>query len=347
MRKGLNIMAYVAGSLIFLSLPILFSPDFFDFSELVKIAPFQRDLLSYLLALAFFFLCHFLLVPKLYFQRRYVAFGLLALLGLAVMLLLPNTLIPDEPEHFRPPFRSQFGSIWPQAPQPDNINVFHYGKDILLFAIVLLFSIFLRVQNRLKHAEAEKANAELRYLRAQINPHFLFNTLNSIYALAIEKSDDAPEAIVKLSAMMRYVTSEALQPLVPLAKEIEYIGAYIDLQKLRFGEAVTVHFLVNGDPTGRSMSPLLLIPFVENAFKHGINTEEVSEISIQLDITGTVLRFTVDNLKVAHRNTEADGSGLGIENTRHRLQLSYPGKHELKIVDDALHFQVCLNIQLQ
>ena len=129
----------------------------------------------------------------------------------------------------------------------------------------------LKINSRLKLAEKEKVNAELSYLKAQINPHFLFNTLNSIYSLAIEKSDYTATAVVKLSSMMRYVITDASHKFVPLEKEINYISNYIELQKLRIDSSIKLMYTVTGDISDKKIAPLVLISFIENAFKYGVN----------------------------------------------------------------------------
>ncbi len=165
--------------------------------------------------------------------------------------------------------------------------------------------------------------------------------------MAIMKSDDTPTAVVKLSEMMRYVTSESNKDFVSLEKEMVYIFNYIDLQKIRFGKAVEILVNVQGETKGHSIAPLILIPFVENAFKHGINAEENSKITIHIIIEERNLHMTVSNNKVVVHQAEEIKSGLGIENTRGRLQLVYPGNHMLIIHDNEKDFFVSLTIHLK
>src|ERR1700748_3501739 len=187
----------------------------------------------------------------------------------------------------------------------------------------------LKISNRLKLAEREKVNAELSYLKAQINPHFLFNTLNSIYSLAIEKSDYTATAVVKLSGMMRYVITDASHKFVSLEKEINYISDYIELQKIRLDDSIKLSYSVSGDPADKIVAPLVLISFIENAFKYGVNAEENSEIKIHIDSTKGYVHLRVFNKKVKIQQVNTHTSGLGIENTINRLQLLYPGRHKL------------------
>ncbi len=165
--------------------------------------------------------------------------------------------------------------------------------------------------------------------------------------MAIMKSDDTPTAIVKLSEMMRYVTSESNKDFVSLEKEMAYIFNYIDLQKIRFGKAVEILVNVQGETSGHTIAPLILIPFVENAFKHGINAEENSKIDIHITIIERNLHIMVSNHKVSVHQAEETKSGLGIENTRGRLQLLYPDKHTLIIHDNENDFFVSLTLHLK
>jgi sensor histidine kinase YesM len=221
------------------------------------------------------------------------------------------------------------------------------SHQVFLFLAVFFFSLILKISYRWRQSEKEKLNAELSYLKAQINPHFLFNTLNSIYSLAIEKSDQTPTAIVKLSGMMRYVISDAGHHHVPLSREIEYIRNYIELQMIRFGNAVPLSFQVNGSAAREQIAPLILISFVENAFKHGVNAAEDSDIRITIDVTPHQLHFTAFNNKVTVQEMPEDKGGLGIENTKQRLQLLYPGRHTLEITDHKDYFSVSLLLKLQ
>ena len=216
------------------------------------------------------------------------------------------------------------------------------------FLSVFIFSILIKTNNKWKYAEQKKLNAELSFLKAQINPHFLFNTLNSIYSTAItENAKNTSTAVVKLSALMRYITSVSNQQFVPLSKELEYIRNYIDLQKNRFQETIQLVYKVEGDVANKQIVPLVLIAFIENAFKHGINPEEESSIDISIEVKETTLTFHIRNNKVSHIQELELPSGLGIENTKKRLQLIYPDKHLLQIENTAKQFAVSLTLQIQ
>jgi LytS/YehU family sensor histidine kinase len=248
-----------------------------------------------------------------------------------------------------PPHTNRQDMPPPPQGQHENLQIdvfIDVNQKIFPFLVIIVFSLMLRVSSRWRETEREKMNAELSYLKAQINPHFLFNTLNSIYSLAIMKSDETPTAVVKLSGMMRYVLSETATDFVSLEKEIIYIKNYIDLQKIRFGESISLEFVVNGQTNGHQIAPLILISFIENAFKHGINAEEDSVIKIKIDITAEELFLNVFNKKVAVHISEENKSGLGVENTRNRLELLYPKRHKLSIYDTEEQYLVELSIIL-
>ena len=225
-------------------------------------------------------------------------------------------------------------------------SLFEMSLEIFLFLAITGFSLLFVFNDQLKKIREEKLNSELSYLKAQINPHFLFNTLNSIYSLSIQKSDLAPVAVVKLSAIMRYVTGDAQKERVSLEKEINYVLDYIDLQKMRFGETLNLTYKVTGDWLGKQIAPLLLVPFIENAFKHGVNPEKESGVHINIDIEKNNVILNVSNaIVITIKDTEYEG-GLGLENTRNRLKLLYPGKHDLKIEESSGEFSVYLKIDL-
>ena len=241
------------------------------------------------------------------------------------------------------------GRLRPTRPRnPPLLSPFHIAIFLLVFVLstgIKVINQWLRSEQRTKEIANEKLQAELSFLKAQINPHFLFNMLNNIYALASAQSDQTAAAVMKLSSIMRYVLTEAKNDFVPLEKEILFTSHYIELQKMRLTDKTSIDFTINGDPLAREIAPLLLLPFVENAFKYGISTRERSPIHILLDIKEESLFFSISNHK--HFNTTlrmADNTGIGINNTRRRLDLLYPGKYELIINDKNNEFTVHLNI---
>lgn len=337
MSKPKNILVHTTGWVLFLVIPILFSPAPGLSMDMFSKGYMQRELVACALLIGYFYLNTNILLQQFYFNGKYTLYILVIIGCFIVTTLVPFLLFQINP----PP-----GGIGPMPRKPEEGSIlFEFGHNLFRFSVVTFVSLTLKISNRWKQAEQEKLNAELSYLKAQINPHFLFNTLNSIYSLTIQKSDVAPDAIVKLSSMMRYVVSESNRDFVPLDKELGYIRNYVELQQLRFGEAVQLLFFVHGNAGSSKIAPLILIPFVENAFKHGINAEDSSCIKISIDIDGNELRLEVFNNKVFVRREE-ERSGLGIENTRGRLQLLYPDRHSLVITDTGESFSVLLTIRL-
>lgn len=178
--------------------------------------------------------------------------------------------------------------------------------------------------------------SELRFLKSQINPHFLFNTLNNLYALTLKKDDKAPEIVIKLSEMMRYMLYECNEKRVPLQKEINYIKNYLDLESLRQGKNVSINFEVNGRVGDQQIAPLMFIPFLENSFKHGLN-HHITEgyVHIVLNVDEKEINFNIENSKAHRVNTPTRGrsGGIGLVNVRRRLDLLYPEKYDLSTED--------------
>jgi two-component system LytT family sensor kinase len=191
----------------------------------------------------------------------------------------------------------------------------------------------IRIQRSL---ETEKKDMELQFLKSQLNPHFLFNSLNNIYSLAYQKSDKTADAILKLSEIMRYMIYESNDSWVALSKEIEYVQSYIELQKLRFKDGASVIMTLNGEIDNQQILPLVLISFVENAFKHGIANDPLDPIRINIIANQKILHFSITNKK-SNANKDHVG-GVGLNNVERRLQLLYPERYKLNIVNSATHY---------
>lgn len=207
---------------------------------------------------------------------------------------------------------------------------------MLLSTAVYVISSNFKSREHRKSLENEKLNAELAFLKSQINPHFLFNSLNNIYSLAYQKSEQTPEAILKLSEIMRYMLYESNEDTVLLVEEINYLHNYIDLQKLRFKEKMYVDFHVDTDETDHRIMPLLLISFLENAFKHGVSTDANKPIRIDIKVHNGRLHFKAENAK-NHLNKDQT-RGVGLTNLKRRLQLGYPNRHTINIVESENYY---------
>ncbi len=251
------------------------------------------------------------------------------------------------PEHHRRRPEFNFEQPHHERPHPPKrMWLMNLRTTLFVFALIILFSLYEQNLNRLKATEKNQRAAELAYLKSQINPHFIFNTLNSIYSMAIRKSDNTAQAIVQLSGLMRYTLTEAKEEFVNIKQEFSYIRDYITLQQGRLGNSVDLKYTIEGDDKNLKIAPLLLIPFIENAFKHGVNAEENSQISINLLASNDAIQLGVNNNKVNHQVNTFEQSGLGLDNTKKRLELLYPGKFTLDIQDLSTSYSILLKIKL-
>jgi hypothetical protein len=349
-----HIVAHAMGWLLLFSLVLGFTTSFRADREIgghILSPPFFIFAFIYLLL---FYGNAYFLVPQLYLKRQYLLYFLILLLFLAVVALVrPFELLLSGGGP--PPGRGSFpgpppdGIRFPRPRPPRGRPTWDFTSIVLFFAVWLSGSALQLIrqwrtsEQRAVKAESEKAQAELSYLKAQIHPHFLFNTLNNIYTLTVMKSDAAPEAVLKLSHIMRYVTDEATQPLVPLAGEVAHIRNYIDLQRLRLPEQETVRFEVEGTLEGKEIPPLLLMTFIENVFKYGWSNHEPSPVTIRLQVPDRTLVFFCQNRIFGSGDRR---QGIGLVNARRRLEHVYPGRHLLHIDEGNGLFTVRLTLHL-
>ncbi len=196
--------------------------------------------------------------------------------------------------------------------------------------------------------KAQQLESELALLKSQINPHFFFNTLNNLYALSLMKSEEVPAVILKLSELMRYILESSKKDSVDLVHEHEFLENYLYLQKIRFTSSQNIEYNVEGDLAGKRISPMLLMPFVENSFKHStsVNVDQF-RIRINLRISDNDLTFTAYNSKLQQaENQQTDSIKLGLDNVKRRLELLYPDQHVLEITDNPDNYYVMLRLQL-
>ncbi|HNF71239.1 MAG TPA: histidine kinase, partial [Chitinophagaceae bacterium] len=276
--------------LCFLLIPYVFVRNsIFTFPDWVHNPHDQTISLVYLLILLFLYVHYYQIIPRLFLKEKYVAYVFCVVAALSLFLAI--YLVEDshgQPLHFHlfkmegmhkgpPPFqpgRHEFGPRFHKPPPMMFMN-----QILFLYLIGIFTTLFLRLKNNLLILEKEKQEAELSHLKAQINPHFLFNTFNSIYALALrEQASQTASGMLKLSGMMRYVVTESTHHRIALTTELEYIADYIELQKLRLDKSVRFEFGLEGSSFDKEIAPLLLIPFIENAFKHGVSPDEPSYI---------------------------------------------------------------------
>ncbi len=232
---------------------------------------------------------------------------------------------------------------------------YQYLQFLFTFLIAGASTIMKIVTDWLRHTrerqelQTQTMQSELRFLKSQINPHFLFNTLNNLYALTLKKSDKAPEIVIKLSEMMRYMLYECNEKRVLLSKEVNYIRNYLDLEALRQGKNVTINFEVMGQVNNQKIAPLMFIPFLENSFKHGLNNQ-ISQgfVNITLTVREQDVEFFIENSKSEtipiqdHRRS----GGIGLVNIHRRLNLLYPERYDLKINDNPNTYAVTLRLEL-
>lgn len=340
---------FMLGSTVFLMFPFIFSLHISDFHTLIRFKIFQEDIVSYCLLLLFFYFCYFYLIPELLFKRKSGLFILIIVICFVITVFSPKYLVEvfgmfDAQSMWRPHSGPHRGGPM-MKPGPNFF--FMYGRFIIVFLVVFFFSYFLKINQRLKQTEQDKLKAELSFLKAQINPHFLFNTLNSIYALAIEKSDDTPDAVVKLSELLRYVITDTQQDYIPLSLEMNYIRDYLDLQKIRLGNTMDLQYHLNISDENFRIAPMLLLPFIENAFKYGVSTEKDSPVEISLTNEGNSLILTTKNNKNVTEQFQDNQNKIGHRNTLQRLEFMYPGRYEIDIDENEEHFYLKLKIQIE
>ncbi len=200
------------------------------------------------------------------------------------------------------------------------------------------------MQRRETQLRAEKSEAELKALKSQLQPHFLFNTINNLYALARIKSDKTAPVALKLAQLLRYVLYESQKQLAPLEQEVQLLRDYVALEKLRFDEGrLVVNMEVNLDNPKAAIAPLLLLPLIENAFKHGASEQrDEAQILIHIVLEDNVLEVKINNTKPPEKPEHAPG--IGLQNLRRQLELLYPGNHELDIIEDEKTFEVRLRV---
>ena len=220
----------------------------------------------------------------------------------------------------------------------------------LLFSLGCLMQYFFKERRKYEQLEKRQLESELMLLKSQINPHFLFNVLNSIYSLSLKKSDAAPGAILKLSDILRYMLYESRQDYVPLDKELQMLRDYIDIEKIRLARKEAISLDIPNEPAKGHIAPAMLISFVENAVKHGLDSRmENAFVTIKVGVEGESLRFNCRN-NYLPRNAGSEhtnkAGGIGLENVKKRLELIYPQKHHLKITNENNIFEIDLTLKL-
>jgi hypothetical protein len=293
------------------------------------------------------------LVPALLNRKKYGWLGLLIIAWFLVVPKLSNVCVSyffmhvNDPGEYKAFYSAQF--LWHSA---QAVHIRGWDFQVLLTDLIAFISIaFIRFAfaNEQKKRLLEKDNflLQLEALNAQLNPHFLFNTLNSIYGMSLVGNKDTPEYVLRLADMMRYTIYDCRQGPVELEKDIEFTANYVAIEKKRYPLSA-ISFAVSNKSQGTFIAPLLLIPFVENSFKHGAHRlHDKGFIHASLDIDAERLHFVVENDILEIKTHDARSGGIGIENVKKRLQLYYPGRHELKIHNTGATFKIDLTIQFK
>lgn len=287
------------------------------------------------------YITNLVLIPKLLYRKKYFLFTLIF-----VVMILSGSIIKMNilGRYLNNPLLYNWSSTYLKDRIYDNILP-HFFLVIAGVAVKLMLD-YGKLQKRMAEIAKEKAEAELNFLKSQINPHFLFNSLNSVYFLINKDNHNARMALHKFSDMLRYQLYEMNGAKLPIAKEVAYLEDYVDMQKLRKDENYSVEFQCSPAVEGFSIEPLLLMPFVENAFKYvSHHADKENYIRLKLDRTNGAFIFIAENSKEAHAQNNEQG-GIGLKNVRRRLELLYPDKHHLDINDTTENFTVQLKLEL-
>lgn len=346
-----NFIIHVVCWLVFLALPLVFIGG-----EHSNFAPVLSMFLYWQFCLYFgilFYLNTQIFIPRLYIPGRTALYFIaIFLLLIFTLLLKPFDQLVNHSQvlalQMVRTLPAELAMHSPTSPPRAGIDI----ASIFLFVMIITLGMALSIskqwrisEQRANLAEADKANAELSFLKAQINPHFMFNTLNNIYTLAVTNNPNTPESILKLSNIMRHITEDAISTHISLMDEIRFISDYIDLQKLRLGSSTPIHYSINGNIDQQKIAPLLLITFIENVFKYGISKHEKSPVTIFLDYRNHSLTFkTINKIFPSQQNLES--TGIGLQNTRKRLDHLYAGKYDLDIATKEDIFTVTLHLEI-
>ena len=290
--------------------------------------------------IAMVYITNTLLIPSFLYKKRYGLFVLLFLLMILISSVTKMYIVGrlmDDPTIFTLSGDLK-GKIY------DNV-IPHFFLVIAGASIKLMFDQ-INLQKKMAELAKDKAEAELNFLKSQINPHFLFNSLNSVYFLIDKNNPDARQALHTFSDMLRYQLYEANGEKIPIEKEIRYLEDYVHLQKLRKDEHYDVSLAYSADVKGFAIEPLLLIAFVENAFKHvSSHADQQNFIKISLSRNNNRFLFSTENSRELKQSPD-DHAGIGLKNVKRRLELLYPGKHELRIDDQERYFKTELVLHL-
>ena len=314
--------------------------------EEVTTERYVRFILVPLSFMVLFYLNYLLLIPRYLFVQKMGKFLLvntaLIILTMIAVHALMQLLPPPEME-------------MPPRPAPDATEVtFFLLRNAMMYALVAGLSVAIRITARWyeqestrKELERVRVEAELKNLKSQLNPHFLFNTLNNIYTLILLSPDRAQCAVHDLSKLLRYVLYESNLPTVAIEKEMDFVRNYVELMRIRLPESTDLKIAIDVQEAGLPIAPLLFISLIENAFKHGVSHSGASYIWINLQESKGSVRCDIENSYFPKDSADRSGSGIGLTNLRKRLELIYPGKYTFSAQREGASYHVKLNLQIK
>ncbi|MBE0649606.1 MAG: histidine kinase [Bacteroidales bacterium] len=345
LTPALHVLAWIA---------VYFLPDLLFEAPSGTIFLVKRNL-HFILVISFFYLNYFIFVPKLLLKKKQLFFFIALLASLVFTYYVNDTVMryvhnkygqPVQVENVSPQKKQQIEHrMQRHRNEENNGTVFVVLLGFLIGTVLCETREWYKQDRKRKEMEKEKLVSELSFLKSQVNPHFLFNSLNGIYALAIKKSDKTPDALLQLSDLLRHMLYDADHGNVLLKKEVDYLKNYIQLQRLRLPSEAKISFDVEGDLSSKTIEPLLFIPFVENAFKHGVDSEG-ADIRIKLSVKGNHLAFEVVN-RISHAKSKDASSGIGLANVKKRLELHYGDDYVLNYDTSKGFFKVNLHLNLK
>ncbi|MCE5345475.1 MAG: histidine kinase [Bacteroidales bacterium] len=304
----------------------------------INFDPFSH-ILIWLVYVILFYTCYSFLIPVLLFKRKFFIFSACSLILILALYFAIQAIATGNFEFLLNPDKDGHPGI-------DRNLLLLYGLLLVYFASIST-KILLKFKNDEEKKEEimeKRISTELLYLKQQVNPHFLFNTLNNIYALSIKSPEITPAAILKVSSILRYTLYKSDNSLALLKDEIEIISSYIDFQKMRFKNGLPITYNVSGPIDDFKIEPFILLPLIENAFKYGMVNINDTFINIQITINSDNLKFSIDNRKCHTTESDLEHSGIGIKNIKRRLDLVYPDCHKFKIIDKDEIFSVFMEL---
>lgn len=332
----------------FFTLPFQFFPYNRSYSPFDSQRFVTSLIVSNIVCLGFYFVNGWILIPNILAKKKTFLYVLIVLASFFFYLSVMNFIAITSPE------TKEFLKYAAEKDIHLKGPTFFSSGPMTLFLLAFVISTGSKVISEWFSAEEVKEEikrqqlqTELSLLKSQVNPHFLFNTLNSIYSLSVSNSKRTSDAVMKLSHIMRYTLEESQKDFVMLQQEIDFINSYIELQKLRLTDNTQIQFVTCGSIGQVMIAPLLFIPFIENAFKYGISAHHVSDILVELKVENNTLYFKCKNNGFPKGSMAQKSTGTGIINTRRRLELLYNKKHDLNISSIDKEFNVSLTINLQ